>query len=232
MDLAGEIERCTFQNHVFRARLKDSSFEPKFFSLYGNSRGFDYFLSKGKQTTNLASINRSLLAALPVVIPPAAEQHEIVRRVEALFAYADRMEARYKTARVYVERLTPAILAKAFRGELVPQDPNDEPASVLLERIRAARAEEKSQLRVLPRKPPSEPKWISEVIMFKRNDITHTHLSDILKTRGPLTSEALWSASQLDIDDFYDQLKDEELRGLLKETRGESPDATRLLEVA
>lgn len=64
---------------------------------------------------------------------------EIVRRVEVLFAYADRLEARYAAARAQVERLTQALLAKAFRGELVPQDPNDEPASVLLERIRAAR---------------------------------------------------------------------------------------------
>jgi type I restriction enzyme, S subunit len=41
-------------------------------------------------------------------------------------------------ARAQVEQLTPALLTKAFRGELVPQDPNDEPASVLLERILAA----------------------------------------------------------------------------------------------
>jgi type I restriction enzyme R subunit len=61
------------------------------------------------------------------------------RRVEALFAYADRLEARYAAARARVERLTPALLAKAFRGELVPQDPDDEPAGELLERIRAAR---------------------------------------------------------------------------------------------
>ena len=59
------------------------------------------------------------------------------RRVEALFAYADRLEARHTAARAQVEKLTPATLAKAFRGELVPQDPNDEPASKLLERIRA-----------------------------------------------------------------------------------------------
>ena len=72
--------------------------------------------------------------------PPLPEQAEIVRRVEALFAIADRIEARYKLALTTFNRLTPALLAKAFRGELVPQDPNDEPASVLLERIRAARA--------------------------------------------------------------------------------------------
>ncbi len=76
---------------------------------------------------------------LPIPIPPIEEQQEIVRRVEALFAKADRIEAQYQKARQQVDRLTPALLAKAFRGELVPQDPKDEPASVLLERVREGR---------------------------------------------------------------------------------------------
>ncbi len=132
----GQIERCSFQNHVFRARLHDKSNQPKYISWWGNSRGLDYFLHAGKQTTNLASINKSLLSGLPIHLPPSAEQTEIVRRVEFLFAYADRLEARHQVARAQVEKLTPATLAKAFRGELVPQDPNDEPASALLECIR------------------------------------------------------------------------------------------------
>jgi type I restriction enzyme S subunit len=68
-----------------------------------------------------------------------AEQKEIVRCVETLFALADQVEARYAKAKAHVERLTQSILAKAFRGELVPQDPNDEPASVLLQRIKQQR---------------------------------------------------------------------------------------------
>jgi len=87
-------------------------------------------------------INTKSVELINVKVPPVAEQTEIVRRVEELFAYADRIEARYQAARTRVDKLTPAILAKAFRGELVPQDPNDEPASVLLERIRASRAED------------------------------------------------------------------------------------------
>jgi type I restriction enzyme S subunit len=67
--------------------------------------------------------------------PPRLEQQEIVRRVEALFKTVDALEARYFKAKAHVDKLTQSILAKAFRGELVPQDPNDEPASVLLERI-------------------------------------------------------------------------------------------------
>jgi len=67
------------------------------------------------------------------------EQQEIVRRVEVLFALADQLEARYAKAKAHVDKLTQSILAKAFRGELVPQDPNDEPVSVLLQLIRNAK---------------------------------------------------------------------------------------------
>ena len=74
-----------------------------------------------------------------------AKQTEIVHRVEALFALADRIEARLAIAQRLVERLSPRHLSKAFRGDLVPQDPNDEPASKLLERLRKAGAEPKAQ---------------------------------------------------------------------------------------
>ncbi len=84
-------------------------------------------------------INTTQLRKLEVRVCPLPEQREIVRRVEALFALADQIEARYAKAKAYVEKLTPSLLVRAFRGELVPQDPNDEPASVLLERIRSQR---------------------------------------------------------------------------------------------
>nr|WP_229419595.1 restriction endonuclease subunit S [Pseudoduganella dura] len=80
-------------------------------------------------------INIEDLRTLPLTLPLKEEQVEIVRRVETLFAFADRLQARLRTARTVTERLTPALLAKAFRGELVPQDPNDEPASELLRRL-------------------------------------------------------------------------------------------------
>jgi type I restriction enzyme, S subunit len=73
-------------------------------------------------------------------VPPLEEQYEIVRRVEALFKIADQIEKRYIKARDYIDKLTQSILAKAFRGELVRQDPNDEPASELLKRIKVGLA--------------------------------------------------------------------------------------------
>lgn len=83
-------------------------------------------------------LRRMIKIVLPV--PPIGEQREIVRRVEQLFAYADQLEAKVATAKQRIDALTQSLLAKAFRGELVPQDPAAEPASVLLDRIRAQRA--------------------------------------------------------------------------------------------
>ena len=83
-------------------------------------------------------INTTQLRELEIRLCPFPEQLEIVRRVEELFALADRLEARVGKARGQVDKLTQSILVKAFRGELVPQDPNDEPTEKLLARIRAA----------------------------------------------------------------------------------------------
>jgi type I restriction enzyme, S subunit len=84
------------------------------------------------------------------------EQKEIVRRIESLFKLADNIEQQYQQAETNLETLNQSILAKAFRGELVPQDPNDEPASVLLERIRAERDKAK------PKKSKTEKKRSSK----------------------------------------------------------------------
>jgi len=98
--------------------------------------------------TTRDSLNIGTLRELEILLPPAAEQRRIVAKLDILTACLSR--ARFELNRVaklggpaagfgLLDRLEAAILAKAFRGELVPQDPNDESASVLLERIRAAR---------------------------------------------------------------------------------------------
>lgn len=138
-------EPFTFQRHI--AILKpDLSRISSNFLLYSLSteeikrQG----LSMATGTAQL-TIRLSALKALMINIPDREKQDEIVSRVEALFAYADRLESRYKAACTQVERLTPALLAKAFRGELIPQNSNDEPASVLLQRIRTQRKAKPAQ---------------------------------------------------------------------------------------
>ena len=92
------------------------------------------------RTAGQSGVNKAFLEKYPIFLPPLAEQTEIVRRVEQLFTFADQLETKVASAKSRIDHLTQSILAKAFRGELVPQDPNDEPASVLLERIKTQRA--------------------------------------------------------------------------------------------
>jgi type I restriction enzyme S subunit len=85
-------------------------------------------------------VNQPILNELAIPVPSIEEQAEIVRRVDRTFAWIDRLASEATSARKLINHLDRAVLAKAFRGDLVPQDPNDEPASVLLERIRAERS--------------------------------------------------------------------------------------------
>ncbi len=88
----------------------------------------------------MPKISGPTLKELPIPVPSGSEQEQLLARIDAAFARADRLEAEAARARALLDRLEAAILAKAFRGELVPQDPADEPAAVLLDRIRAQRA--------------------------------------------------------------------------------------------
>ncbi|WP_412766265.1 restriction endonuclease subunit S [Stutzerimonas balearica] len=126
---------------LIRIRTNKKLVLDEYFLLLFKSPSFQEKLvvgARGGAMQNLASTKE--IKALEINCPTIFEQAEIVRRVEQLFAFADQLEARVKAAQVRIDRLTQSILAKAFRGELVPQDPNDEPASVLLERIKAQRA--------------------------------------------------------------------------------------------
>lgn len=129
----------TYCDHFIRLRLDLKRIIPKFAVFVSNSgMGRRYIESVLVTSAGQNTINQTALLRLSLNLPLLSEQTEIVRRVEELFAYAGRIEARYQAARARIEKLTPSVLAKAFRGELVPQDPNDEPVSMLLERIRKA----------------------------------------------------------------------------------------------
>jgi type I restriction enzyme S subunit len=122
-------------NHAHVLKCKEGASD-EYLAYYINSIDLTPYVSGSAQP----KLNQKNLNTIPVPVPPTEEQTEIVRRVETLFALADRLEARLAQAQTAATRLTPALLAKAFRGELVPQDPNDEPAAELLRRLQAERA--------------------------------------------------------------------------------------------
>ncbi|BAZ48851.1 restriction modification system DNA specificity subunit [Nostoc sp. NIES-4103] len=88
---------------------------------------------------SMRNISQNAFREIIVALPPLEEQEEIVNQIEALFQIIDNIQQQYQNSETYLAKLNQSILAKAFRGEIVPQDPDDEPASVLLERIRAER---------------------------------------------------------------------------------------------
>ena len=84
-------------------------------------------------------LTQTALNHIPVPLPPLAEQRRIVAEVERRLSVVQQAEVAVEAGLVRAERLRQSILKLAFSGKLVPQDPDDEPASVLLERIRAER---------------------------------------------------------------------------------------------
>ena len=118
----GQIPHCIHQNHVFRLRPKTGEVPAKYISFYANEFGQDYFLREGKQTTNLASISQSKISGLPIPISSPQEMARIVTDIESAFTRINRVAAETACALALLDRLDEATLAKAFRGELLPND--------------------------------------------------------------------------------------------------------------
>ncbi|HCG8200802.1 TPA: restriction endonuclease subunit S [Vibrio parahaemolyticus] len=149
IDLAGKFicyqekdKTEAFCDHFIRFSLDGCKIVPEFMLYVANEGEGRHYLQNSLSTSaGQNTINQKSIKALKINLPSLVEQKEIVRLVDQYFAFADTIEAQVKKAQQRVDNLTQSILAKAFRGELVAQDPNDEPADKLLERIAKARAE-------------------------------------------------------------------------------------------
>jgi type I restriction enzyme, S subunit len=85
------------------------------------------------------ALNCQRVREMPFILPPYKEQIEVIKKIDELLKSTDHIQENYVETLEEINQLDRSILAKAFRGELVPQDPNEEPAAVLLDRIRAER---------------------------------------------------------------------------------------------
>jgi len=100
-------------------RSKKQLLFSKYLMLFVASPQFAFQIEQKRSGSAQPQLPAGVLKTFMVAVPPFPEQHEIVRRVEALFAFADRLAARTAVAQARVEQLTPSLLGKAFRGELV-----------------------------------------------------------------------------------------------------------------
>lgn len=136
----GEVPGSCFQNTLVRFQVYDGLLAEYALAVFRHYMRNGVFQRIAQWTTNIAHLGASRFAELEFPLPPKDEQTEIIYRLEQTFKIIDRIQQQYEQAKARLDKLDRAILAKAFRGELVPQDPNDEPASVLLDRIRQERA--------------------------------------------------------------------------------------------
>ena len=143
--LVKELDKeYAFASYLIRMRPLINN--PEYLILLLNTDAIkEQFFSKAKSSAGINNINTEELATTIIPLPPLEEQAKIVRRVKLAFEKLDKIELRYQKAKEYSDKLTQSILNKAFRGELVPQDPNDKPIS--LDDIQVQVAEKPSKKR-------------------------------------------------------------------------------------
>jgi type I restriction enzyme S subunit len=213
----GEDSKYTFQKALHRVRTSKHLLADYLSFCLSNSAN-NGKLEQLFTGSTIKHLTGASLKKLQILLPSREEQEEIVDRVESLYSLADQLEARLTAARKVVDRLTPALLAKAFRGELVPQDPTDEPASVLLERIRAARQAEagagKPSRRGRP-KAAANP----DQLPLDAAPVPPDFLAALLRECGALSERALLAVSELEPQRFQQQLYRELESGTAREVQ-------------
>lgn len=207
-----EVQDCIHQNHIFRARPITEEIESKYIAYFSQTKAAkDYFFKWAKQTTNLASINITVLSTLPIPICSINEQRQIVQYLESQFSIIDNLEKTIIQSLQESAALRQSILKKAFEGKLAAQDPEDEPASELLKRIQADKVkylEEQKANKKLSHKTPK--------VMAKQEQSV---LEVLQASAEPLLAEEVWKQSKHrgDIEAFYAELKT--IEGKIKEVK-------------
>ncbi len=137
------LGKVVFESKNIRVRTLKGFVEPRYVSYFLQTRfARDQIELECKQTVGMATVSQEDINKWLIPLTSYDEQRRIASKIEELFSFSDQIEKSVEGAKKQADKIDQSILAKAFRGELVPQDPNDEPASALLERIKAGRNNE------------------------------------------------------------------------------------------
>ncbi|MGW7477076.1 restriction endonuclease subunit S [Nonomuraea muscovyensis] len=134
-----QVRDCIHQNHLFRARVHAAATHPTLLAWFINSAARGWFETNAKQSVNLASISISKVKQLPVPLPPPGAADEAVDCGTQALDRVNVLEIAVRDGLARVANLRRTLLIQAYEGQLVPQDPADEPAEHLLKRVRVER---------------------------------------------------------------------------------------------
>lgn len=143
--LTGSEEYCLLNQRI--ARLTPIKVLPEYLLWMFKSHVFRRYVDSLNTGSLIQHMFTSQIAEFALPLPPLEEQRIIVEEVERRLSVVDKLEATVEASLKQGDALRQSILKRAFSGELVPQDPDDEPASVLLERIRSERQAAKPKAR-------------------------------------------------------------------------------------
>jgi type I restriction enzyme S subunit len=159
---------------------------------------------------NQPALNKERVRAIPMPLPPFSEIQRIVAELERCCSLIDQLEKQVTANLEKAKHLRQSVLQVAFEGKLVPQDPSDEPATLLLDRISSARLQARQMKGDIPKMPrPRGTKRLSIVEVLR-------------SAKSGMTPEALLSTTGHNsdsIDEFYAELKAQTEAGLVEEIR-------------
>lgn len=145
----GDIANCVHQNHIIRVRPA-AGFLPDYAEVFVNSpQGQQAVQKRSSSTSGLYTLSARKIRDLAIPLPPPEEQEAIAISATRAGAEGEAIEASLGQARASLPRLRQAVLQRAFAGRLVPQNPDDEPASALLRRIAAPRRSPRDSAKLL-----------------------------------------------------------------------------------
>jgi type I restriction enzyme S subunit len=131
----GQISPCVHQNHIIKIRLAEIADSKYVLYWLLSLDGRGHIKRVASSTSGLYTLSISKVSALPIPYASQVERHEIVKAIEQNLSVLEHVEGYLPTLFLLADRLRQSILKRAFEGRLVPQNPNDEPADKLLERI-------------------------------------------------------------------------------------------------
>jgi type I restriction enzyme S subunit len=220
-----EIEDCVHQNHIIRVRLNHVL--PNYVDFYWNSpEGNQRVMDVAASTTGLYTLSVNKISRLPVPLPPLAEQAQIVAEVEEKLSNIEQMEATIEHSLRRAEHERQSILRESFAGRLVAQDPHDEPASVLLAKIREERKRREAEAKVVKISRKGVAMGMTRKRRIKAGQSEIGLYQTLVEAGQPLPPDDLFRRAGLKADEqheaaeaFYQELDVEVAAGLIREMR-------------